>query len=393
MRLSDAKCRNAAPREKLFKLSDGGGLQLWVQPTGSRLWRVAYRHQGKQKLLALGSYPIVTLAKAREGRDEAKRLLADGIDPLAHRKAQAATTQTTFRVVAEEYLEKLRKEGRTENTLTKVEWLLSFAYAAFGETPIADLDAPSVLTALQGVEARGRYETAHRLRATIGAVFRYAIATGRATSDPTQALKGALVKRVKKSYAAITKPKPFGALLRAIDGFEGQPTTHAALRLMPLLFPRPGELRQAAWSEFDVDDAVWTVPAERMKMRREQRVPLSKQALALLADLKEITGHGTLVFPSVRSADRSISDGTLNAALRRLGYAKDEMTAHGFRASASTLLNESGKWHPDAIERQLAHIESDTVRRVYARGEHWQERKRMMQWWADYLDTLKQVKR
>ncbi len=393
MRLSDAKCRNAAPREKLFKLSDGGGLQLWVQPTGSRLWRVAYRYQGKQKLLALGSYPIVTLAKAREARDDAKRLLADGIDPGVHRKANAEKAQATFKAVADEYLDKLHKEGRTENTLNKVGWLLSFAHAEFGDTPIAALDAPAILVALQGVEARGRYETAHRLRSTIGAVFRYAIATGRATIDPTQALKGALVRRPVQSYAAITKPKPFGALLRAIDGFEGQPATHAALKLMPLLFPRPGELRQAAWPEFDLNEGVWTVPSARMKMRLEHRVPLSKQALSVLKDLKAVTGRSALVFPSVRSVDRPISDGTLNAALRRLGYGKDEVTAHGFRASASTLLNESGKWHPDAIERQLAHVESDDVRRAYARGDHWPERKRMMQWWANYLDTLKKAGR
>lgn len=389
MPLSDLKCRKARPGKKLHKLSDGGGLQLWVQPTGSRLWRLAYRFGGKQKLLALGTYPIVSLADARKERDEAKRLLFAGIDPSQQRKEDARQVADTFRIVAEEYIEKLKQEGRAEATLGKVSWMLSFTYPVFGDRSIREIDAPAVLEVLRGVEARGRHETARRLRSTIGSVFRYAIATSRADTDPTIALKGALVSPKVSSYAAIINPKKLGGLLRAIDGFEGQPSTHAALKLMPILFPRPGELRAAEWSEFDFDAAVWKIPAGRMKMRREHRVPLPEQAIAILESLREITGQGTLVFPSVRSMDRPISDGTLNAALRRMGYTKDEVTSHGFRASASSLLNESGKWHPDAIERQLSHIESDDVRRAYARAEHWKERVEMMQWWADYLDGLK----
>lgn len=388
MPLSDLKCRNARPGPKLRKLSDGGGLQLWVQPTGSRLWRLAYRFGGKQKLLALGIYPIVSLAEARQEREDAKRLLQAGIDPSQQRKEDAQRLGDTFRIVAEEYVAKLEQEGRAERTLRKVQWILSFAYPTLGDRSIRDINAPAILDVLRGVEARGRYETARRLRSTIGSIFRYAIASARADTDPTVALKGALIRPTVKPRAAIIDPEKLGGLLRAIESFEGQPSTHAALRLMPLLFPRPGELRAAEWSEFDFGVEVWTVPATRMKMRREHRVPLSTQAISILESLQKVNGEAMLVFPSVRSMERPISDGTLNAALRRLGYTKDEVTAHGFRASASSLLNESGKWHPDAIERQLSHVEGDDVRRAYLRAEHWKERVEMMQWWADYLDEL-----
>ncbi len=387
MPLSDVTCRNARPGPKLRKLSDGGGLQLWVRPTGGRLWRLAYRFGGKQKLLALGSYPIVSLADARQARDDVKRLLAAGLDPGKERGK--AGGGNSFRAIAEEYLSKLKQEERTDSTIGKIGWLLSFAYPTIGDRPIRSIDAPAVLRVLREVEARGRYESARRLRSVIGRVFRHAIATARAETDPTVALRDALIRPKVTSRPAITEPKAVGALLRAIDGFTGQPETGAALKLMALLFPRPGELRAAEWAEFDFEKAVWTIPAGRMKMRRIHRVPLSNQAITILEQLREISGSGTLVFPSIRTTERPISDGTLNAALRRLGYAKDEMTAHGFRATASSLLNESGKWHPDAIERQLAHIESNDVRRAYARAEYWDERVEMMQWWADYLDDLR----
>jgi integrase len=246
-----------------------------------------------------------------------------------------------------------------------------------------------VLKALRQVEARGRYETACRLRSTMGRVFRYAIATGRGQSDPTTALQGALIRPKVMPRPAITEPAALGALLRAIDDFDGQPGTRIALQLMALFFPRPGELRAAQWIEFDLDKALWTIPAPRTKMRRPHRVPLASQAIAALQGLRQITGGDGLLFPGIRTAERPISDGTLNAALRRLGYTKTQATPHGFRATASTLLNECGKWHPDAIERQLAHIENNDVRRAYARGEHWDERVKMMQWWADYLDSLR----
>lgn len=395
MALSDMKCRNARPSDKLQKLSDGGGLQFWVQPTGARLWRLAYRFGGKQKLLAIGAYPVVTLSAAREARDAARKLLLAGIDPSEDKKQRKVLqygSGDSFRAIAEEYVAKLKREGRAETTIAKIEWLLSFAYPTLGTRSIKDIDAPAVLRVLREVEVRGRYESARRLRSTIGSVFRYAIATARAQNDPTFALQGALTTPRVKPRPAVTEPKAFGAMLRAIDAFDGQPTTRAALQLMALLFPRPGELRMAEWSEFDFDKAVWTIPAGRMTMRRPHQVPLSKQAIEVLRGLQVITGRGELLFPGVRTPRRPISDNTLNAALRRLGYSKDEATAHGFRATASSLLNKCGKWQPDAIERQLAPIENNDVRRAYARSENWQERVEMMQWWADYLGKLRDSK-
>ena len=391
MGLSDAKCKTTQPGTRLQKLTDGGGLQLWVQPGGARLWRMAYRFGGKQKLLALGIYPTVSLARARQAREDAKRLLADGVDPTLEKKRrkQEQIAAVTFRAVADEYVSKLKREGRAVATIVKTEWLLAFAHTDLGDTPINAVDAPAVLKVLRAVEVRGRYESARRLRSTIGSVFRYAIATARADKDPTFALRGALTQVKVTPRAAITDPKAVGALLRAIDAFDGRTGTRIALQLMAFLFPRPGELRAAEWAEFDFERAVWTIPASRTKMRRPHRVPLASQVVKLLAALRPLSNGGPLLFPGVRSSSRPISDNTLNAALRRLGYAKDEVTAHGFRATASSLLNESGQWHPDAIERQLGHIEGNDVRAAYARGEHWDERVSMMQWWADNLDRLR----
>lgn len=392
MALTDLECRKTKATDKLIKLSDMGGLQLWIFPNGSKLWRFAYRFGGKQKSLALGRYPETTLLKARMARDTAKLQLTEGTDPGHKRRMERLEREfpgDSFNEVAKEYVEKLRREGRAENTLIKTEWLLAFALPVLGPMSVKAIRPVDVLAVLRTVERRGRYESARRLRSTIGAVCRYAVATARADADPTVALAGALTTPKVKSRSAITDPKQFGALLRAIDTFDGQPPTKAALQLMALLFPRPGELRAAAWTEFDLDNAVWIIPAERMKMRRPHRIPLSRQAIQILRDLHEITGTGPIAFPSVRTAERPISEGTMNAALRRLGYSKDEATPHGFRATASTLLNESGRWNPDAIERQLAHTENDDVRRAYARGEHWEERIRMMAWWADHLDELR----
>ena len=390
MPLTDARCRSARPGPKLQKLTDGGGLQLWLQPTGGRLWRFAYRFAGKQKLLALGVYPVTSVARARQARDDARRLLADGFDPAVEKKRQAdaRARAPTFRGIADEYVAKLRRENRSEATMAKIEWLLGFANAGFGDDPVGEITVPAILKVLQALEARGRYESARRLRSTIGSVFRYAIATARAETDPTYALRGALTQAKPTPRAAVTEPRKFGGLLRAIDAFDGQPGTRIALQLLALLFPRPGELRLAQWPEFDLDRAVWSIPAPRMKTRRPHRMPLPRQAIELLGTLRPLSS-GDFLFAGVRSPSRPISDGTLNAALRRLGYAKDEATGHGFRATASSLLNESGKWHPDAIERQLAHIEGNGVRAAYARGEHWDERVSMMQWWADYLDQLR----
>ena len=296
----------------------------------------------------------------------------------------------TFRAVAEEVIAKLEREGRAHATLTKRRWLLDFAFPAFGDRPVAEITARELLALLRQIEGRGLYETARRLRSTCGMVFRYAIATGRAERDPSMDLRGALTTPQVSHRATIVDPIAIGALLRAIDGFDGQPTTHAALRLAPYVFVRPGELRQAEWAEFDLDGAVWSIPAKKMKMRRPHRVPLARQAVAILQELREITGGGRWLFPSVRTFARPISENTLNAALRRLGYGTEEMCVHGFRGMASTRLNEMGRWNPDAIERQLAHQEANAVRRAYTHNaEFWSERVLMMQAWADYLDGLR----
>ncbi|CAM5771371.1 integrase arm-type DNA-binding domain-containing protein [Bosea minatitlanensis] len=401
MPLTNVAIRNAKPTGKLQKLSDGAGLQLWVMPAGSRLWRLAYRHQGKQKLLALGAYPTMALSQARDRRERARKLLADGIDPgeqkKADKRAKALSDANTFGAVADELLRKKEEDGKAERTLEKTRWLFDLAKPSLGDRPITEISAREVLDVLERVQAKGHRETAKRLRAVIGQVFRFAIATTRAANDPTFALRGALLAPKVKHRAALTKEDDFAGLLRAVDGFQGQPTTKAALQLMALLFPRPGELRPAEWSEFDLKEAVWTIPASRMKMRQEHRIPLPSQALAILKDLKTLTGNGKLVFPGYgisggegrTVAPRPISENTLNAALRRMGFGADEMTSHGFRAAASTLLNESGKWSADAIERALAHQDKDAVRRAYARGQHWDERVQMAQWWADELDRLK----
>jgi integrase len=399
MPLTDTTIRQAKAGQSVVKLSDGGGLQLWIMPTGGKLWRLAYRFDGKQKKLAIGPYPAIGLADARKRRDEAKVLLASGIDPGQQKQAEKANKATTgantFAVVSAELLDKKRREGKAANTLSKLEWLFGLANAEFGTLPITEITASEVLVALKKVETRGRLETAKRLRAVVGEVFRYAVATARATTDPTFALRGALIAPVVTHRAAITDAMALGGLMRAIDGFQGQPTTVAGLKLMAYLFPRPGELRAAEWSEFDLAGAVWTIPAARAKMRRPHRVPLPRQALEILTDLRRITGDGSLVFPGYgmsggtgrKIAPKPMSENTLNGALRRMGYGPDEMTAHGFRATASTLLNESGEFSADAIERALAHQDADAVRRAYARGEFWTERVRMAQWWADQLDA------
>jgi integrase len=395
MPLRDATVRNAKPLAKPRKLSDGGGLYVLVQPRGSKLWRLAYRFAGKQKTLALGVYPIVSLEDARRHRNEAKKLLARSIDPSAQRKADKhAGKGGTFRAVAEEVISKLEREGRAHATLSKKRWLLDFAFPAFGDRPVSEITAHELLALLRGIEGRGLYETARRLRSTCGMVFRYAIATGRAERDPSMDLRGALTGPVVSHRASIVDPTAIGGLLRAIDGFDGQPTTHAALRLAPYVFVRPGELRYAEWTEFDLDAAVWSIPGEKMKMRRPHRVPLARQSLAILRDLQGLAGGGRWLFPSVRTLTRPISENTLNAALRRLGYGSEEMSTHGFRAMAATRLNEMGRWNPDAIERQLAHQEANAVRRAYTdKAVFWPERVLMMQAWADYLDELRDVRK
>jgi integrase len=394
MGLTDKTIRAVRPVEsRTIKLSDGGGLQLWVTPAGARLWNLAYRFAGKQRKLAIGPYPRITLKDARGRREDAKRQLGAGIDPSQQKRlaklSATADQANTFKTLADEYVEKKSKEGKAARTISKLEWLLGIANPTLGPRPISGISAPEILHVLRGVEAREKLESAKRLRAVIGAVFRYAMATGRASVDPTTALRGALTAPVVRHRAAIVAPTPFGGLLRAIDGYEGMPEVRIALQLLALTFVRPGELRGARWPEFDLDKAVWTIPAERAKMRRPHRVPLSGQSIEALNRLRAITGTGSLILPGARSRNRPLSDNTLNAALRRLGYAGDEMTSHGFRATASSMLNESGKWNADAIEAQLAHLEGNAVRRAYARAEFWDERVKMMGWWANRLDHLR----
>ncbi|WP_209509493.1 tyrosine-type recombinase/integrase [Ruegeria sp. HKCCE4150] len=391
--LSDAKIRALKPKDKPFKTADFDGLFMLTKPNGSKLWRFKYRWLGKEKLLALGKYPNVSLKQARSKRDEARSLLADNQDPSAvakrKRAEQEADHHATFARLATDLLEKKHKEGRAQATLAKTSWLHGMLCAEIGSMPIAQITARDVLVPLKKAEAKGTYETALRMRSAAGAVFRYAISQGLIDNDPTFGLKDALVRPKPNHRAAILDPEGVGALLNAIDGFEGQPTTRIALQLLALTALRPGELRMAEWSEIDESGPVWIVPPHRAKMRRPHAVPLSNQAQSKLAELKNLTGWGTYLFPSIRSSKRCMSDNTLNAALRRMGYGKEEMSAHGFRAIFSTLANETGRWHSDAIERALAHVEGNEIRRAYARGQYWDERTRLSQWWADHLDQLR----
>lgn len=391
--LSDAQARSAKPKDKPYKLTDGGGLYLHVMPGGSKLWRLKYRYLGKEKLLSFGAYPEVSLAKARKARDAAREKLAEGLNPAAERKAEKARAleaqERTFRRLADQYLEKIEREGRAQSTLEKNKWLLGMASDAFGDMPVVEIKPADILKPLRLLEARGTLETAKRLKTVTGSVMRYGISCGWIDADPTPALRGAIARPTVKSHAAITDPEELGGLLRAIDAFSGQATTRIGLQLMALLHPRPGELRHAKWSEIDLEKAVWTIPADRMKMRRPHRAPLPNAAITLLRELKPLTGHGEYLLPSVRSLKRPISENTFTAALRRMGYTGDDATAHGFRATFSTLANESGLWNPDAIERALAHAEANAVRAAYARSEYWEERVRMADWWAGYIEDLK----
>jgi len=394
MALSDAAIRAAKPALAQFKLFDEGGLFLIVRPSGGKLWRLKYRHLGKEQQLTIGRYPDIGLKEARERRDEARKIIASGGNPGFEKKraavAASVSATNTFLAVAVELIEKREREGLKDITTAKARWLLSLLGPQLEARPIAEIEPYELLEALKKVEASGRLETAKRLLAFASRVFRYGVATARAQRNIAADLQGALVAPQVKHHAAIIDPKGVGALLRAIDGFEGQPVTLWALKLAPHVFVRPGELRQAEWAEIDLEAAVWRIPASRMKMKREHVVPLSAQAVAILTEARGLTGNGRFVFPGQRTPKRPMSENTLNAALRRLGYGGDEMTSHGFRSTASTLLNESGKWSPDAIERALAHGDTDGVRAAYHRGTHWTERVKMAQWWSDYLDGLRE---
>lgn len=393
MALNDTLIRNARPRDKDWKLADEKGLYLLVTKKGAKLWRLKYRHLGVERKLSLGKYPDVGLKDARRQRDEARRRLAEGGDPSRDKRAAKAAAklgiENSFDALACEYIEKVTKEGLAEATLVKARWFASLLQPGIGKLPIAQITPQELLAALKKVEAAGHRETARRLRSFASRVFRYAVATGRASNDPAQPLRGALIAPVARHYAAITDEAELGCLLRAIETYQGEPITLAALRLTPHLFQRPGEVRQMQWAELDFENAVWTIPAARMKQRQPHTVPLSRQALGILEEIKSLTASGRYVFPSVRSRERPMSENTINGALRRLGYSGTEMTAHGFRSTASSLLNQSGKWNPDAIERALAHREGNQVRAAYHRSSYWEERVLMAQWWSDHLDSLR----
>ena len=393
MVLTDTAIRNAKPADKPYKVTDSQGLYLLVNPRGSKLWRIKYRIDGVERKLSIGAYPEITLAEARAARDAARRQLAHAIDPnVAKRQARIEASiraSNSFASVAEELIEKKAREGLAEPTLEKMRWFVKLMGADFGKRPVTDITPQELLHELQKHERRGRLETANLLRAFASRVFRFAVATARAERDPAQLLIGALTTPRVKHFAAIIDPNEFGALLRAIEDYQGDPAVMYALKLTPHVFQRPGELRQMEWAEVNFDKAVWTIPVTKMKMRQPHSVPLSRQALAILQAMRSLSGSGRYVFPSIRTRARPISENTINAALRRMGYSKEQMTAHGFRTSASSLLNESGKWNPDAIERALAHMVAGSVRRIYNQSAYWAERVEMAQWWSDYMDELR----
>ncbi len=401
MALTDTALRKAKPTEKPLKMADGGGLYLLLKPTGAKWWRWDYRRPvtGKRNTLSLGVYPDVSLALARERRDESRKLLAQGIDPGENRKAEKSAGEerasNSFEVVAREWL---AKQTWVPTYMSKVAaWMENDVFPYIGGRPIAELSAPEFLRVARRIEERGAIESAHRIMQNCGQIMRYAIATGRAERNPVSDLKGALSQPAAKNFAALVEPKQVGALLRAIDGYDGTPAVRAALKLAPLVFVRPGELRQAEWSEFDLDAvdasnkpaAAWNIPASRMKMRQPHLVPLSPQAVAILHELQPITGRGRYVFPGGRSPKRPMSNNAVNAGLRRMGFDSETMTGHGFRAMARTILDEVLGFRPDWIEHQLAHAVRDPNGRAYNRTAHLADRRKMMTAWADYLDSLK----
>lgn len=394
MSLNVQEIKGFLPQSKPYKRYDSGGLYLLVKPNGSKLWQFKYRFGGIEKKMPFGAFPEISLAEARRRRDRARTTVADGIDPMRERKREKAKirlgAENTFAVVASSYIEhKMVGEGLAEATLKKARWFLELLTPAIGNMPLDDLDPQMMLAALKKLEARGNLETAKKCRSFSSRVFRYGAALGVCQSDPTAILQGALITPKARHYAAILEPEKLGQLLRAIDDFECYPVTKLALKIAPHIFVRPGELRHGDWSELDWEKAIWTIPAGKMKARRTHAVPLSRQVLELFRELQSVTIGTGYMFPAFHTWKRPMSENTINASFRRMGFTKDEMTAHGFRSTASTLLNESGLWHPDAIERALAHGDSNAIRGTYNRGQYWDERVRMAQWWSDYLEELK----
>ena len=391
--LSTLKIANAKPRQADYKLSDGDGLYLLVRPGGSKLWRYDYRISGRRKTMALGQFPEIGLADARERLRAAREHVANGRDPLAEaerlrRQAEIAAANS-FEVVAEGWYAKCQAEELAPITLHKIRWLLDIAYETLRTKAVTEITPPDCIVVLRKLEGTGRRESARRMRSVLGRVFRYAIHTGRAKDNPAGDLRGAIAAPKVTHIAAITKADAAGALMRRIEAYDGHIVTQIALELSPHVFVRPGELRRWEWEEINRAQAYWDIPDEKMKRRIPLRVPLSRQVQAKILRLWDITGGGKYLFPSFRTPARPMSENTINAALRAIGYSGDEMTAHGFRSMADSLLNETGLFNPDAIERQLAHQDKNSVRRIYMRAEFWAERVRMMQFWSDYLEELR----
>jgi len=391
MSLSELKVRTAKPKEKFYKLTDGDGLYLHVAETGGKLWRFRYRFNRKEKLLALGRYPEISLLDARKRRDDARKLLANNVDPGAVRKAQKQSKvedTETFEVIAREWHNKFKSRWTEGHALKIIRHLQIDLFPWIGARPIKDITAPELLAALRRTESRGAVDTAHRLRGICNMIFRYATATGRAQHNLAQDLIGSLEPLNRRHLAAITEPNEVADLLRAIDNYHGSFVVRCALRLSPLVFSRPGELRHMQWDELDFDKAEWHIPAQKMKLRQPHIVPLSKQSLEILNEIKPLTGSGIYVFPG-RTSNRPMSNNAILAALRNMGYTAEQMTPHGFRAMARTILDEVLQVRVDLIEAQLAHRVLDSLGRAYNRTKHLPERKKMMQTWADYLDGLK----
>ena len=391
MPLTDIQVKTAKPREKDYKMADGGSLYLLVTTSGGKLWRFDYRFNNKRKTLYLKSYPDVSLSDARHERAKARKLIARGIDPNELKKSQKFLNKSqgeTFKLIATEWHKTFKSkwtEKHAERLLTRLE---QDFFPFLGETPINEIKAPALLEVLRRVEIRS-IEQAHKLRGTCNQIFRYAFASGRIESNPAEGLQGTLKPVKHKHMAAPTDPKTVAKLLRAIDSFDGTFIVKCALRLAPMLFVRPGELRQAEWAEINFDKAEWNIPGHKMKMKQPHLVPLSTQALTILEEIRPLTGNGKYIFPSRSSALKPMSDNTINVSLRRLGFDKDEITGHGFRAMARTMLHEILHFTPDAIEAQLAHAVPDRLGRAYNRTQHLTERQKMMQEWTDYLDRLK----
>lgn len=389
--LTDAKLRALKPRDKLYRVADGNGLAIEISPSGAKLWRYRYRYGGKATMASLGAYPNVSLSDARSERDRIRGLLRGGANPSivrrTERAAQVAHAASTFGAVGMELLEKRAKEGLAPQSVKRERRLIEKDLASLQDLPIEAVSAPLLLEALRKLEQRGVIETAHRARAHAGRIFRYGIATGRATRNPASDLVGALEKTKTKHLASLTEPTEIGSLLRAFDAYSGGIVTTTALKLAPLFFVRPGELRRALWADFNLDAGEWRYTTSKTKTAHI--VPLSMQAVDLLRELYPITKRSAFVFPSVRGADRPISENTINVALRTMGYDGNTMTGHGFRAMARTVLDEVLGFRPDLIEHQLAHAVRDPLGRAYNRTTHLAERKKMMQAWADYLDGLR----